>query len=200
MIPARLYTPSPQLIFSETGISKSWPVALKHTTWPERHLRLAVRSLQSDHNEANEDLQKLAQSLFMDEIADLSRAGIIRPSSSPFAAPVLFVMKKERSAQLCVDYRALSKLMIKNKFPMPRMEYNLERLDGVNFFTKTDLKSGYHQIQIFEANVPKTAFRTERGHYQFVVIFFGVTEASGSFNKNMSCALQYLLGSVSSSS
>ena len=94
------------------------------------------------------------------QLSDLLRAGFIRPSSSPFAAPVLFVMKKDKSARLCVDYRALNKLTNKNKFPMPRIEYILERLDGAQFFTKIDLKSNYHQVQIFEADIPKTAFRT----------------------------------------
>ncbi|MCO5583439.1 hypothetical protein L7F22_037350 [Adiantum nelumboides] len=78
------------------------------------------------------------------QIADLLRAGFIRLSSSPFAAPVLFVMKKDKSARLCVDYKALNKLMIKNKFLMPRIKYILERLDGAKFFIKIDLKSGYH--------------------------------------------------------
>ncbi|MCO5555164.1 hypothetical protein L7F22_008707 [Adiantum nelumboides] len=103
-------------------------------------------------------------------------------------------MKKDKSARLCVGYRALNKLTIKKKFPMPRIEYILERLDGANFFTKIDLKSGYHQIRIFEADIPKTAFRTERGHYEFVVIPFGLTGAPGSFYKNMSHAFSLLFG------
>ncbi|MCO5549397.1 hypothetical protein L7F22_002868 [Adiantum nelumboides] len=77
---------------------------------------------------------------------------------------------------------------------MPRIEYILERLDGAKFFTKIDLKSGYHQIRIFEADIPKTAFRTKRGHYEFVVIPFGVTGAPGSFNKDMSRAFALLVG------
>ncbi|MCO5568945.1 hypothetical protein L7F22_022648 [Adiantum nelumboides] len=129
------------------------------------------------------------------QITYLLWAGFMRPSSSPYAAPVLFAMKKDKSARLCVDYRALNKLTIKNKFPMPRIiEYILERLDGAKFFTKIDLKSGYHQIRIFEADIPKTAFRTERGHYEFVVIPFGLTGAPGSFNKNMSRAFAVLIG------
>ncbi|MCO5599029.1 hypothetical protein L7F22_053128 [Adiantum nelumboides] len=103
-------------------------------------------------------------------------------------------MKLDKSARLCVHYRALNKLTIKNKFPMLRIEYILERLDGAKFFTKIDLKSGYHQIRIFEADIPKTAFRTERGHYKFVVIPFGLRGAPGSFNKNMSRAFAVLIG------
>ncbi|MCO5550567.1 hypothetical protein L7F22_004054 [Adiantum nelumboides] len=103
-------------------------------------------------------------------------------------------MKKDKSAGLCVDYRALNKLTIKNKFPMPRIEYILERSYGAKFFTKIDLKRGYHQLRIFEADIPKTAFRIERGHYEFVVIPFGLTGAPGSFNKNMSHAFAVLIG------
>ena len=94
-------------------------------------------------------------------------------------------MKKGKSARLCVDSRALNKLTIKNKFPMPRIEYILERLDGAKFFSKIDLKSGYHHVRIFDANIPKTAFRTKRGHHEFVVIPFGLTGAPGTFNKTM---------------
>ncbi|MCO5601458.1 hypothetical protein L7F22_055581 [Adiantum nelumboides] len=139
-------------------------------------------------------LSKALEGELETQIADLLRAGFIHPSSSPFAAPVLFVMKKDKSARLCVDYRASNRLTIKNKFPMPRIEYILERLDGAKFFTKIDLKSGYHQIRIFEADIPKIAFRTERGHYEFVIIPFGLTGAPGSFNKNMSCAFALLIG------
>ncbi|MCO5599156.1 hypothetical protein L7F22_053256 [Adiantum nelumboides] len=128
------------------------------------------------------------------QIADLLRVGFIRPSPSPFAAPVLFVMKKDKSARLWVDYRALNKLMIKNKFPKPRIEYILERLDGAKLFTKIDLKSGYHQIWIFEADIPKTAFRIGCGHYNFVVIPLGLAGAPGSFNKNMSRVFVILIG------
>ena len=73
-------------------------------------------------------------------------------------------MIKDKSVHLCVDYRALNKLTIKNKFPMPKIEYILEWLDGAQFFTKIDLKSGYHQVRIFNADIPKTAFQIERGH------------------------------------
>ncbi|MCO5578518.1 hypothetical protein L7F22_032361 [Adiantum nelumboides] len=139
-------------------------------------------------------LSKALEGELETKIADLLRARFICPSSSPFATTVLFVMKKDKSARLYVDYRALNKLTIKNKFPMPRIEYILERLDGAKFFTKIDLKSGYHQIWIFEADIPKIAFRTERGHYEFVVISFGLTGAPRSFNKNMSRAFAVLIG------
>ncbi|MCO5597798.1 hypothetical protein L7F22_051881 [Adiantum nelumboides] len=138
-------------------------------------------------------LSKALEGELETQIADLLRAGFIRPSSSPFAAPILFVMKKDKSVRLCVDYRALNNKSIKNKFPMPRMEYILEQLDGAKFFTKIDLKSGYHQIRIFEADIPKTTFKTKRGHYEFVVIPFGLTGAPGAFKKNMSRAFALLI-------
>ncbi|MCO5612887.1 hypothetical protein L7F22_067159 [Adiantum nelumboides] len=103
------------------------------------------------------------------QIEDLSQAGFVRPSSSSFATPVLFVMKKDMAARLCVDYRALNKLTIEKKFPLPHTEYILERLDSAKFFTKIDLKSGYHQIRIFGADIPKTAFRKDLGLYEFVI-------------------------------
>ena len=138
-------------------------------------------------------LSKALEGELEKQLADLLRAGFIRPSSSPFATPVLFVMKKDKSTRLCVDYRALIKLTIKNKFPMPRIEYILERLDGAKFFSKIDLKSGY-QVHIFDADIPKTAFRTERGHYEFVVIPFGLTRALGTFNKTMNRSFALLIG------
>ncbi|MCO5547722.1 hypothetical protein L7F22_001173 [Adiantum nelumboides] len=124
-----------------------------------------------------------------------------RPLTGKIYSPIILTISSTHSLRhegqvspLCVDYRALNKLTIKNKFPMPRIEYILEPLDGAKFFTKIDLKSGYHQIRIFEADIPKTAFRTERGHYDFVVIPFGLTRAPGSFNKNMCRAFAGLIG------
>ena len=119
------------------------------------------------------------------QLSQLLESGFIRPTVSPFAAPILFVRKKDGSSRLCVDYHALNKITIKSHFPMPRIEYILDRLNGAQVFSKIDLKSGYHQVRIVQADIPKTAFRTERAHYEFVVMPFGLTNAPATFNRMM---------------
>jgi hypothetical protein len=115
------------------------------------------------------------------QITDLHNKGFIRPSVSPFGAPVLFVHKKEGTLRLCVDYRALNKITIKNRYPLPRIDELMDRLAGTKFFTKIDLYSGYHQIRIKEEDIPKTAFRTRYGHFEFLVLPFGLTNAPATF-------------------
>ena len=111
------------------------------------------------------------------QLTDLSEKGFIKPSTSPFGAPVLFVHKKEGTLRLCVDYRALNKITIKNRYPLPRIEELMDRLAGAKYFSKIDLHSGYHQIRIKKEDVHKTAFRTRYGHYEFLVLPFGLTNA-----------------------
>ncbi|CAA7054511.1 unnamed protein product [Microthlaspi erraticum] len=104
------------------------------------------------------------------QIEDLLSKGFIRPSVSPWGAPVLFVKKKDGSFRLCIDYRGLNRVTVKNRYPLPRIDELLDQLRGATWFSKIDLASGYHQIPIDEADVRKTAFRTRYGHFEFVVM------------------------------
>ena len=115
------------------------------------------------------------------QLEELVKAGFIQPSKSPFGAPILFVKKKDGTMRMCVDYRALNEITVKNKYALPRVDELFDRLQGSRFFTKIDLRSGYHQIRIDPADVPKTAFRTRYGHFEFLVLPFGLTNAPATF-------------------
>ncbi|GJQ96246.1 putative reverse transcriptase domain-containing protein [Tanacetum coccineum] len=115
------------------------------------------------------------------QLQELSDRGFIRPSSSPWGAPVLFVKKKDGSFRMCIDYRELNKLTVKNRYPLPRIDDLFDQLQGPRVYSKIDLRSGYHQLRVREEYIPKTAFRTRYGHYEFQVMPFGLTNAQAVF-------------------
>ncbi|GBG77240.1 hypothetical protein CBR_g23568 [Chara braunii] len=119
------------------------------------------------------------------QLDKLLEKGWIRPSSFPFGAPVLFVPKKEGELRMCIDYRGLNAITVKNDEPLSRIDDLLDRVQGAKYFSKIDFKSGYHQIEVHPDDQYKTAFRTRYGHYEFIVMPFGLTNAPATFQRCM---------------
>ncbi|GJU00235.1 retrotransposon protein, putative, ty3-gypsy subclass [Tanacetum coccineum] len=115
------------------------------------------------------------------QLQELQDKGFIRPSHSPWGAPVLFVKKKDGSFRMCIDYRELNKLTVKNRYPLPRIDDLFDQPQGSRYFSKIDLRSGYHQLRVHEDDIPKTAFRTRYRHFEFTVMPFGLTNAPAVF-------------------
>jgi len=119
------------------------------------------------------------------QLTDLSNRGFIRPSSSPYGAPVLFVRKSDGSSRMCQDYRGLNKISVKNSYPLPRIDQLLDRLHGARVFSKLDLQMGYNQIRINPPDIEKSAFRTRYGLYEYLVMPFGMCNAPATFQRTM---------------
>ena len=115
------------------------------------------------------------------QFQDLVDKGFIRPSVSPWGAPILCVKKKDGTLKLCIDYQQLNKIIIKNKYPLSRIDDLFDQLQGASVFSKIHFRFKYHQLRIKESDVPKTAFKTRYGHYKFLVMPFGLTNAPAVF-------------------
>ena len=121
----------------------------------------------------------------MTQVKELLEKGMVQPISSPFCSPVLLVQKKDGSYRMCVDYRALNKSTIRNRFPVPRIEDIFDKLQGASYFSRIDLKSGYHQIRIVPGDIYKMAFRMSFVLYEFLVMPFGLKNAPATLNRMM---------------
>ena len=128
------------------------------------------------HRMAPVELQELRV-----QLQELLDKGFIRPSTSPWGAPVLFAKKKDKTLRLCIDYRQLNRVTIKNRYPLPSIDDLFDQLRGARVYSKIDLCTGYHQLRVRETNIPKTAFRTRYGHFKFTVMPFGLTNAPAAF-------------------
>ena len=124
------------------------------------------------------------------QLEELLSKGFIRPSISPWGAPVLFVKKKDGSLRLCIDYRQLNRVTIRNHYPLPRIDELFDQLQGSRVYSKIDLRSGYHQLRVQESDVPKTTFKTRYQHYEFLVMPFGLTNAPAAFMDLMNQVFQ----------
>ena len=128
------------------------------------------------HRMAPVELQELRV-----QLQELLDKGFIRPSTSPWGAPVLFAKKKDKTFRLCIDYRQLNRVTIKNRYPLSRIDDLFDQLRGTRVYSKIDLRTGYHQLRVREIDIPKTAFRTRYGHFEFTVMPFGLTNAPAAF-------------------
>lgn len=158
---------------------------------PDRNISHAI-PLESGARPINQRTRRLSykqEEEMVQQIRDLLSKGWIQPSTSPWGSPILFVKKKDGSMRMCVDYRAVNKLTVKNSYPLPRIDDMLDRLSGAKFFTCLDLQQAYHQVRLTEEDVPKTAFTTPMGLFEYKVLPFGLCNAPSTFQALMNTVL-----------
>ena len=150
---------------------------------PEREVDLSIEVVQgmtpisrAPYRVAPTELKELKT-----QLQGLLDKGFIRPGILPWGASILFVKKKDDTLRMCIDYRQINKVTVKNKYPLPRIEDLFDQLKGASVFSKINLRSGYYQLRVKEVDVSKTAFRTRYGHYEFLVLPFGLTNSSTAF-------------------
>ena len=178
-----------------TEFADVFPAGLPGTLPPQRDLDHSIELLPGSEppSKPTYKLSYAETEELRKQLEELADHAFIRASKSPFGAPVLFVKKKDGTMRLCVDYHALNKITIKNRYPLPRIDELLDRVQGSAVFSKIDLRSGYHQIRIKEEDIPKTAFRTRYGHYEFTVMPFGLTNGPATFMNIMNDVFRPLL-------
>ena len=115
------------------------------------------------------------------QLQELLDKGFIILNTSPWGASVLFAKNKDKTLRLCIDYRQLNRVTIKNRYPLPRFDNLFDQLRGARVYSKIDLRTGYHQLRVREADIPKTVFRTWHGHFEFTMMLFGLTNAPAAF-------------------
>ena len=159
---------------------------------PEREVEFTIDLIQRTepisippYRMAPAELRKLKA-----QLEELLSKGFIRPSISLWVAPVLFMKKKDGSLRLCIDYKQLNRVTIRNQYPLPRIDELIDQLQGSRVYSKIDLRSGYHQLRVQESDVPKTAFRTRYGHFEYLVMPFGLTNAPAAFMDLMNRVFQ----------
>ncbi|GJT53012.1 putative reverse transcriptase domain-containing protein [Tanacetum coccineum] len=160
-------------------MQKGFPIFLAHVTAKEFQIDLvpvAAPVARAPYRLAPSKMKELSE-----QLKELSDKGFIRPSSSPWGALVLFVKKKDGSFRMSIDYQELNKLTVKNRYPLPRIDDLFDQLQGSSVYSKINLRSGYHQLRVREEDIPRTAFRTRYGHYEFQVMPFGLTNAPAVF-------------------
>ncbi|GJS40895.1 putative reverse transcriptase domain-containing protein [Tanacetum coccineum] len=179
---------------TQKDMQKGFPIFLAHVTAkdlpglpPTRQVEFQIDLVPSaapvaraHYRLAPSEMKELSE-----QLKELYEKGFIRPSSSPWGAPVLFVKKKDGSFQMCIDYQELNKLTVKNRYPLPRIDDLFDQLQGSSVYLKIDLRSGYHQLRVREEDIPKNAFKTRYGHYEFQVMPFGLANAPAVFMDRM---------------